>query len=279
MADTKISALPVSTTPLAGTEVLPIVQSSTTKQVSVANLTVGRAVSSLSLSTGLATSSGTGAYFNSNLSTETGTPTNQYGLYVNRSSGAAATTTNVYGVRVNTLDYASGKITTNAYGVYIGSLYATNTWGIYQSLSSNSNYFAGNIVIGTAGKGIDFSADAHSAGMTSELLDDYEEGTWTPTQGAGLTVVGTFSASGTYTKVGRLVTVRGLLNGTTTVAAASGTVMCGGLPFNSVSSGLGTASDNSATIGSVLHLSVANLLSVSNIGASTTIHFGATYFV
>jgi hypothetical protein len=44
MADTKISALPASTTPLAGTEVLPIVQSSVTKQVSVANLTAGRAV-------------------------------------------------------------------------------------------------------------------------------------------------------------------------------------------------------------------------------------------
>lgn len=45
MADAKISALPASTTPLAGTEVLPIVQSSATKQVSVANLTAGRAVS------------------------------------------------------------------------------------------------------------------------------------------------------------------------------------------------------------------------------------------
>ena len=45
MADTKISALPASTTPLAGTEVLPIVQSGATKQVSVANLTAGRATS------------------------------------------------------------------------------------------------------------------------------------------------------------------------------------------------------------------------------------------
>jgi hypothetical protein len=44
MADLKISALTASTTPLAGTEVLPIVQSSTTKQVSVANLTAGRSV-------------------------------------------------------------------------------------------------------------------------------------------------------------------------------------------------------------------------------------------
>jgi hypothetical protein len=45
MADTKISALPASTTPLAGSEVLPIVQSSSTKQVSVTNLTAGRSVS------------------------------------------------------------------------------------------------------------------------------------------------------------------------------------------------------------------------------------------
>jgi hypothetical protein len=51
MADVKISGLPASTTPLAGTEVLPIVQSTTTKQVSVANLTAGRAVAALSVVT------------------------------------------------------------------------------------------------------------------------------------------------------------------------------------------------------------------------------------
>lgn len=42
MADKKISDLTAATTPLAGTEVLPIVQSTTTKKVSVANLTAGR---------------------------------------------------------------------------------------------------------------------------------------------------------------------------------------------------------------------------------------------
>ena len=47
MSNSKISALTSATTPLAGTEVLPIVQSSTTKQVSVANLTAGRSVSAL----------------------------------------------------------------------------------------------------------------------------------------------------------------------------------------------------------------------------------------
>ena len=56
MADVKISALPASTLALAGTEVLPIVQSSTTKQVSVANLTIGRAVDTLNLSTSGSTS-------------------------------------------------------------------------------------------------------------------------------------------------------------------------------------------------------------------------------
>lgn len=49
MADSKISALPSASTPLAGTEVLPIVQAGATDQVTVANLTAGRAVSVLSL--------------------------------------------------------------------------------------------------------------------------------------------------------------------------------------------------------------------------------------
>jgi hypothetical protein len=55
MADSKISALPASTTPLAGTEVLPIVQSSATRQVSVANLTAGRAVGATSMQFGSGT--------------------------------------------------------------------------------------------------------------------------------------------------------------------------------------------------------------------------------
>lgn len=55
MADTKISALTASTVPLAGTEVLPIVQGGVTKQVSVANLTAGRdaAVNTLSSTSGV----------------------------------------------------------------------------------------------------------------------------------------------------------------------------------------------------------------------------------
>lgn len=47
MADAKISALPAASTPLAGTEVLPIVQSGVTDKVAVSDLTAGRSVSAL----------------------------------------------------------------------------------------------------------------------------------------------------------------------------------------------------------------------------------------
>jgi len=66
---------------------------------------------------------------------------------------------------------------------------------------------AGSLQINTAGQGIDFSATSDAPGATSEILNDYEEGTWTPV----LTVNGfsggpTLSSSvATYTKVGRVV--------------------------------------------------------------------------
>lgn len=74
MANSKISALTSATTPLAGTEVLPIVQSSTTKQVSVANLTTGRAISAtqLTLTTGnLIVANGQGVDFSATPGTGT----------------------------------------------------------------------------------------------------------------------------------------------------------------------------------------------------------------
>ena len=56
-----------------------------------------------------------------------------------------------------------------------------------------------------SGHGISFTATANSSGsMASELLDDYEEGTWTPTlySASSATIS---SVSGAYTKIGRLV--------------------------------------------------------------------------
>jgi hypothetical protein len=39
----------------------------------------------------------------------------------------------------------------------------------------------GDLIMGTSGKGISFAATANAGGMTSEILDDYEEGTFSPT--------------------------------------------------------------------------------------------------
>ena len=64
MADAKITALPAASTPLGGSEVLPIVQSGVTDQVSVANLTAGRPVSAstLTATAAITGSSSTGAF-------------------------------------------------------------------------------------------------------------------------------------------------------------------------------------------------------------------------
>jgi len=69
----------------------------------------------------------------------------------------------------------------------------------------------GNLVIGTAGKGIDFSANSHAGGMTSELLDTYEEGTYTPAILDGGSNTQTFNATGRYTRIGRNVQCQFLL--------------------------------------------------------------------
>ena len=63
----------------------------------------------------------------------------------------------------------------------------------------------GDLIIGTAGHGIDFSATGDATGTgasdSSELFSDYETGTWTPTSRDG-----TLSyARANYTKIGRMV--------------------------------------------------------------------------
>jgi len=91
----------------------------------------------------------------------------------------------------------------------------------------------GNLVIGTSGKGIDFSADASpAAGMTAEILDDYEEGTWTPVLGGqgGTSGQSYGNQNGTYTKVGRSVTCCFYVN-MTTKGTITGDLHLLGLPF------------------------------------------------
>ena len=148
MADKKISALTAASTPLAGTEVLPIVQSGATVKVAVSDLTAGRAISATQLT-----------------------------------------------------------LTT------------------------------GNLIVAN-GQGVDFSATPGTG--TSELLADYEEGTWTPNQGSGLTVVGTFSSSGTYTKIGRMVYITGRVTGSTSIAIPVTDFICTNLPFTIGTPGVGS---------------------------------------
>ena len=67
----------------------------------------------------------------------------------------------------------------------------------------------GNLVFSTSGTGIDFSATSDGPGTTtSELLDDYEEGTYTPTITLGFTNVTYSTRFGRYTKIGRMVYVQ-----------------------------------------------------------------------
>jgi hypothetical protein len=239
MADKKISALSSATTPLAGSEVLPIVQSGTTVKVSVDNLTAGKDTSMKNL-------------------TYTGTLTGSTGI-ANIGSGQVYKDANGNVMLGNTAQIASSKFlvlnnettanhvilaSTRAYtdlpfarvqfahkydtgGTYVqfatvqgGKENANNadtagylSFSTFQNggslaermrISSTGNITAstGNLVMGTADKGIDFSANSSAAGMTSELLNDYEEGTWTPVATARSGSITSYTSSGTYTKIG-----------------------------------------------------------------------------
>ena len=95
----------------------------------------------------------------------------------------------------------------------------------------------GNLKFGTSGNGIDFSATGDGSGtMSNELLDDYEEGTWTPAYHSGVTSQGSYSnTSGNYTKIGDVVyfTARLQMSGSN---ANYHHVIVQGLPFSASSS-------------------------------------------
>lgn len=100
------------------------------------------------------------------------------------------------------------------------------TVGFPSTRTGDQTIVGGNLVIGTAGNGIDFSADPSAPGMTSELLDDYEEGTWTPNVGGTATYT---AQTGYYTKIGNFVKLR--FNLTINAIGTGSTVNIQGLPF------------------------------------------------
>jgi hypothetical protein len=104
--------------------------------------------------------------------------------------------------------------------------------------AGNLRLGTGNLVIGTSGKGIDFSANSHAGGMTSELLDWYEEGTWTPfladsslnaSEGQTYNIqLGFYTRIGNYVYASCRITMTSI--GTLTTAQRAN---IGGLPFTS----------------------------------------------
>lgn len=209
MADVKISGLPASTIPLAGTEVLPLVQSGVTKKVASNDLTVKNVRSNAT--TGI--------------------------LQV---AGPAASST-------RTMTVPDANFT-------VARTDAANSFTSDQTLSD------GNLVIGTSGKGIDFSATPGTG--TSELFNDYEEGTFTPTF-VNLTI-GNGTVEGNYTKVGRLVTVHIYVKWGSTTSASGGWYI-NNAPFTAVN-------DNMQSFGNglVLDSGTANFSALSRIVANTT---------
>jgi hypothetical protein len=257
MSDKKISQLPASTTPLAGTEELALVQSGSTKKVSVANLTDGRPVSMSNLSyTGTLTGStgviniGSGQIYKAaggNVGVATTSPANPLTVFRTATSsvnGALLLDGNLgyAGVQFAVSGNLRGSLSvdnSSAYLTHLGNLSfrtgsgdnAGGTDRMVITSAGNVSINTGNLVIGTAGKGIDFSATPGTG--TSELLDDYEIGTWTPVLGSDAGESGqTYTEqNGFYQKIGNRVYFQFRVE-----LSAKGTVnlesSLKGLPFN-----------------------------------------------
>ena len=158
--------------------------------------------------------------------------------------------------------------------------------------SGNLTISNGNLIVGTAGKGIDFSATSSGTGtMTSELLADYEEGTFTvtftPSTSGTITLSGSYNTC-SYTKVGRLVTVTGEILVSSVSTPVGSSVVIGGLPF-------AAGSGNSSSVGfAILDLGTLTLkparvsatssaadmfITASTIGINSNFMLGFSYIV
>ena len=243
MADLKISQLTGATTPLAGTEVVPVVQSSTTKKVAVSDLTAGRDVNAKSIAL-------TGVAATGYLSMTAGGTTTNYNLGQITNTGGGL----YWGVDNNAGTAFGGN---TAYGSVVATSTATDlSLGVNNAVKWRISNVTGDLVQVVAGDGVNFTANTPAAGMTSQLLNWYEEGTWTPTlvtDGTGFTSV-TYSSEtgGRYVRVGKIVhfqmTVR---TSAVTIGSASGNVLIDGLPFTAATSSGSTQNGNSVAVGGV----------------------------
>ena len=278
MADKKISALTGASTPLAGTEVLPIVQSGATVKVAVSNLTAGRSFDALGM-TLTSTDAGAAAAPTLDLYRDSASPAASDTLGEIKFNGKdSAGNKQAYGlIHASILSPTStaeqGQLhfetatagaltekmiigTTNLVINEIGAIFNVRIEGdtdanLFYTDATNSRVgvgiltpaekldvvgnikLTGNVVV-ASGQGIDFSATSGTG--TSELLADYEEGDWTPVLTVGFTTVGATTLTGTYTKIGRTVFVRGTLQAATSLTSAGGNTRVTGFPFTSTAS-------------------------------------------
>jgi hypothetical protein len=320
MANTKISALTSATTPVAGTEVLPIVQTSATVKLAISDLTPGLSTISAAKGGTGQTSYAVGDLLYASTTTAlskladvaTGNALISGGIGVAPSYGKIGLTTHVSGVlpvanggtnassaSITAFNNITGYTASGATGTTSTNLvFSTSPSITTPTLVGDVTASTGNVVIGTSGKGIDFSITSHPAGMTSELLADYEEGTWTP---AGvLTTPGTSASSsvvGRYTKVGRIVTVA--TNFTFTKGTGTGNFSVSGLPYTVGSALVYTAVTlQCENVGSALNVvgayanpsatnvqfilmpqgtTAASVLTDGALGATAAIRFSITY--
>ena len=134
-------------------------------------------------------------------------------------------------------------------------------------ITTQGDILPGADVIMANGRGISFAATANSSGsMSSELLDDYEEGTWTPViQGLGGNAASATVDAAFYTKIGRMVHVTCFMSSINIAAITSGNyIILSGLPFTATSYGdftlaykSGGWTDNDAIVGGYIQKTVS----------------------
>ena len=156
------------------------------------------------------------------------------------------------------------------------------------TLSGDVNLSTGNLIPGTAAKGVNFTANTPTAvsgaAMTSQLLNWYEEGTWTPTITGTWTNVGTPTLTGTYTRIGRQVTLFAKIAPATSISATAGLSTLRGLPFTPVTGGVGggnQADDNAlGYVSPALAIGTGGTIYVQTTAVLTyALYISVTYFV
>lgn len=258
MADKKISALTAATTPLAGTEVLPIVQGGATVKVAVSNLTAGRTVNATQYTSTVSEASQQAiSCISANLNTVV---TN--GSYAGYSATNTPESTTAWIFLTVTSNGTDQIYQTCAIAGYVnGQTYkrfsadSGTTWTSWVLISANTT---GNIAF-ASGNGIDFSATPGTG--TSELLADYEEGAWTTTYGATSNLTGSPSLrDALYTRIGRTVHLEGIFDVTVTTGSTL-TYFVFNLPIGTAANASGTtgvlASNSGLKIGSCVDASAA----------------------